>query len=242
MEHDKEADNLKAYLAKEGVESRDRFLKDEEEHILHLAGKILKKNLSKSDEEWSIALLATDEALQSYEKARGDFWPFASFIIKNRLTDHYRKESLKYKREISVDNRNFSGDDIGGEDPDLILQKELVRKTAVTVNLDLADEIESLNKELSDFGISFFDLAEVSPKSVKTRAGCKNAYEAIVKPPPLTGEIKETKNLPIVKILKREKLSRKLLERHRKYIIATVLIGTGDYPKISEYIPFISKR
>ena len=37
------------------------------------------------------------------------------------------------------------------------------------------------------------------------------------------------------------KVSRKTIERHRKYIIAAVIILTGDYPILAEYMKYMKE-
>ncbi|MCR5654559.1 MAG: hypothetical protein K6G07_02840, partial [Lachnospiraceae bacterium] len=88
MDQNKEAENLKARRARDDKDRRNTFLLDEEQHILRLAGKLCNRVVTKSDDEWSIALMAVDEALDRYDETRGDFWSFASYVMKNRLTDH----------------------------------------------------------------------------------------------------------------------------------------------------------
>jgi len=50
-----------------------------------------------------------------------------------------------------------------------------------------------------------------------------------------------TRQLPIKILQKNTDLPRKLLERHRKYIIAAMLILSGEYPLLAEYLPFFRK-
>ncbi len=50
-----------------------------------------------------------------------------------------------------------------------------------------------------------------------------------------------TKRLPIKIIQKNTNLPRKLLEHHRKYIVAAVIILSGDYPMLADYLSFIRK-
>ncbi|MBP7348788.1 MAG: hypothetical protein KA965_08915, partial [Butyrivibrio sp.] len=45
--------------------------------------------------------------------------------------------------------------------------------------------------------------------------------------------------LPVNEILVRAKVSRKMIDRHRKYLIATAMILDGDYPGLSEYLTFL---
>ena len=61
------------------------------------------------------------------------------------------------------------------------------------------------------------------------------AINSIVKPPLLVKEIKEKKYLPIKAILELINIRRKVIERHRDYIITAVIILTGDYGILKEY-------
>ena len=49
--------------------------------------------------------------------------------------------------------------------------------------------------------------------------------------------LRETKSLPIAELATRTGISKKVLERHRKYIITAAEIVSGDYPLLKEYIP-----
>jgi RNA polymerase sigma factor len=50
--------------------------------------------------------------------------------------------------------------------------------------------------------------------------------------------IKEKRYLPVSLIEKSLGISRKKIERMRKYIIAALIVTTGDYRYIKEYITF----
>ena len=100
---------------------------------------------------------------------------------------------------------------------------------------DLKWEIESLTEELSNFEISFFELAEVSPKSRKTKRLCFDVVNYIINNSELVDIIMNKHILPIKEITDNIKLNRKAIERHRKYIITAVIAITQDYPAIAEY-------
>jgi RNA polymerase sigma factor len=57
-----------------------------------------------------------------------------------------------------------------------------------------------------------------------------------MKSPELIDIIKNKKYLPVEKIAAGLKIPRKRIERGRNYIIAAVLILSGDYQFINEYI------
>lgn len=237
MTEKKAADNLKAVQAAQGKEELDRFLIEEQQHILLLTGKVLKKRVTESDEEYSVALRAVSEAVASYNKSRGDFWSYAAFVIKSRETDYYRSLSRIEEKELTVSPEVFGGETSEEDSYDSSLRSDINDKTAVYIDNDLKEEIELLSQKLKDFGISFFDLAECSPKAKKSKEACGNVLKAVFTPPPLIDEIIKNRALPIKKILDRQKVSRKLIDRHRKYLISASIILSGDYPLIAEYIP-----
>ncbi|MCR5403589.1 MAG: hypothetical protein K6E91_07180, partial [Butyrivibrio sp.] len=206
----------------------------EQDHILHLTARILKRTVSRSDEEWSIALLAVNEAIDSYEEERGKFWSYAALIIGSRIKDHYRAIS-KYQNEISISASSF-GDDLEEEDMQLGVQIEIREKTAVYVDTTLRDELEEFSKELTKYDIDLFELPKFAPKSQKTRQSCREIIKAIFLPPPIVDLLYKTKNLPVKEILERVDVKRKLIDRHRKYLIASTLVEAGDYPKMQPFV------
>ena len=237
MTRDTAAENERAIWAAQSTENLNQFLMEEEQHILRLTGKVLKREVTKSDDEWWVALMAVSEAVKKYDGSRGDFWSYAAFLIKSRETDLYRSGASRQKAEIAVAPELF-GNDPMEDGLDYSLQKDINDKTAYAVDNSLKEEIEELTQVLDGFGIDFFDLAECSPKAEKTKDGCARVVRAIFTPPPLLQEILRSKNLPAKKIMEREKVSAKLLERHRKYLLSVVLILSGDYPLIADFIPF----
>lgn len=236
MEDQKTRDNLRALDAGKDREKKERFLYEEQDHILHLTARILKRTVSDSDEEYSIALLAVSEAIDSFDDEKGAFWNYAALVIKRRIIDNVRANSGR-EAELSVAPETFSGDFPDDEsDASISISRQVMNKTASYVDNSLKDEIEALSQELSEYGIDLFDLPALAPKSAKTRASCISLLKGFFTPPPLTGELKRTKSLPMKEMVKRSGESRKLADRYRKYLIAAALVRAGDYNGISEYI------
>ena len=230
-------DEERVLSAKEDPQAKNSFLTEEQDHILRLTSKILGRTISRSDDEWSVGFIAVSEAIDSFEPSKGSFWSYASVVIKSRLTDAFRKQKRTYN-EISVSPDTFSGE-VDEENESLNIQLEVTDKIAVEslgVNNSLKMELDALNAELSVFDISLKDLYECSPKSSKTKQSCSMIVNAIFLPPPIVRMIRETKKLPIKDILNRIKISSKIIDRHRKYLIAVSIILDGDYPFITEYV------
>ena len=54
--------------------------------------------------------------------------------------------------------------------------------------------------------------------------------------------MRETKALPVKEILAVSDVKKKILERHRKYIIVAAEILNGEYPLLAEYMNYIRKQ
>jgi len=109
-------------------------------------------------------------------------------------------------------------------------------------NSDLKLEIEEANKVFSAYGFSFFDLSECSPRANKTKKACAKAVSYILDNPVLIRELQSSKQLPLKIIENNSKVPRKILERHRKYIIAAIEILSGEYPYLAEYMRYIREE
>ncbi|MCR5054891.1 MAG: hypothetical protein K6A69_08620 [Lachnospiraceae bacterium] len=235
LTENKEADNEKALRAKSSLSAKNDFLTIEARHILHLTARILKRTVSINDDEWSVALMAVSEAIDTYEPEKNDFWNYAALVIGSRLKDHYRSEARR-SNELLVSNDIFDGEP-EEDSSDLGLKIEVRDVTAVVVDTGLKEEIQLLREELLEYGIELFDLPEHSPKAAKTKKTCGEILRSFFTPPPLTDELKKTKNFPFSSLTKRIRVSRKLVDKHRKFLIASVLIKAGDYPELKDYLP-----
>ena len=239
MKRDIKAENEAAAKASSDSEYREIFLGGNEEHILRLASQIIKKSITKSDDEYSVALIAVSEALDGYDAAKGDFWGYAAFVIKSRLYDMYRKEG-RHSSEIAVPPDSFSGE-LSDEDPQLELKlsvRDRLSEDDTGADNTARYEIEALTEELKSFGISFFDI-DRSPRTASTRSMCAKVIKAVFLPPPLVALLRKTGLFPAKEVMARQSVSRKFLDKYRKYLIASTLILDGDYPFLAEYVKYL---
>ena len=73
------------------------------------AAKTLRRGVSDSDDEQSIAMMAFHEAVLAYERLRGAFLPFAAKAIRSRIIDFHRREQ-RHRGQLSLRETN-DGDD-----------------------------------------------------------------------------------------------------------------------------------
>lgn len=183
------------------------------------------------DDELSIALIAFVEAIRSYDSTRGSFLSFAQNVIKRRIIDHYRKEK-RFGNVVSLTEYYKDSED----EKDLSAAESIERYSTDEISEYRRLELEELKKELEKWEISFFELVDASPKHDKTRKMCSDILQFLLSQPELVKSIKNKKTLAIAEIEKALRIPRKNIERMRKYILATLIIKTGDYQFIKDYI------
>ncbi|NCC87005.1 MAG: RNA polymerase subunit sigma [Clostridia bacterium] len=216
-----------------------KLVEDQKHFIINCTFKATRKYVRTSDDEWSIALSAFYDAVKSYDESKGGFLPYAELMIKRKLIDYYRT-GKKYASEYLVNPSVFEAGP-NEENEDIGLKIEITEKLVENTDYSLKDEIEAANAELMKFGFSFFDLADCSPKSQKTKEACKKAVLYILDNNIIMGEIYSSKQLPLKVIQKNTDLPRKILENYRRYIIAAIEILSGEYPGLAGYISYIRK-
>ncbi len=212
-----------------------------ENFILKSASSIARSYVSKSDDEWSIALAAFTEAVRTYSMDKGSFLNFAELVIRRRTIDYIRSKS-RYAPEISINPALFDTESDDEDEDDISIKIAVAEKVSNPVDNSLKLEIELANDVFSSYGFTFFDLSDCSPKAKKTKQSCAKAVAYMLKNPILVSNMKVMKLLPVKIIEKNAKIPRKVLERHRKYIIAAVEIISGDYPYLAEYMRFIREE
>lgn len=229
---------IMAENAKNDEDSMNNLIIQYENFILKCASVAAHSYISKSDDEWSIALAAFTEAVKKYSAEKGSFLNFAELVIRRRIIDFMRSKS-RYAPEITVNPSLFNFD---VTEEDYFMQSEIAKKVSTSDDNSVKLEIYLANEIFSAYGFSFMDLSECSPKAEKTKRACAKAVAYMIKNPILTSEMKIKKQLPLNIIEKQTKVPRKLLERHRKYIVAAVEIMSGDYPYLASYMQYIREE
>ena len=234
-----------AIRAKEDMLYRNHFLQENTKFILTRAYAAIGHYVTESDDEWSIALLAFNDSIDRFDPEKGEFEGFASLVIRRRLYDYLRSEK-RFSSEIALEPYAMDADDMRDTDEVNSLALEVQQKTVEQAvsgqdTRDIKDEIEAVGEILNGYGFTFMDLADASPKAQKTKDNCAKVVAVILKDQELQDKLRSQKSLPIRDILSSINVPRKLLERHRRYIIAAVEILNGDFPLLAEYMDTIRK-
>ncbi len=218
---------------------REELIHRNEQMILRTASLACRRFVSRSDDEWSVALGAFSKAVDVYSREKGDFLPFAQMLIKRELIDSYRRQKNSL-REIPVIPHVLEGSGEPEEDTEGAYLA-IVKNSREAGDHSLRDEILAANELLSAYGFRFFDLTECSPQQEKTRKECALAVRAVLSDPALLAAMEKTRRLPVRALAAASGVSRKTLDRYRKYIIMAVLVLNGDYPQLAEYLKFVKE-
>ena len=225
------------YAAKEDNQKADELICRYIPYIRAEASKFMSRLCTEQDDEYSIAMIAFHEAILAYSWERGAFLPYAATLIRNRLIDEYRKEK-RHQGKVSLD---------AAEDEDGLTLMDQVADSrdhyAESQNLEATQqEIAELSAVMAQFGVTFSDVAEHTPKQDRTMEVCLAAIHYGMAQPELLEELLRTKKLPLTQLVKGSGGERKTLERHRKYILAMLLIQTNGYEIIRGHLRHVWKK
>lgn len=225
------------------LEERIRIAKDsrkETEHLLMDYLPFIKKNIIGMnhgvidyDDMLVIGMMAFTQSVQSYHAEKGTFLAYASKVIKNRIIDEERRELKHSSKFILLHRENENGEvKAEPEEQDAVdqYQRELERKA-------LAEEINDFSTELTKYQIQFSELPRVCPKHKKSRELCSDLAMEIKNHPELSEAFVRKHRLPQAELALKFHISVKTIEKHRKYIVAMVVLMMGDYPNIHTFIP-----
>ena len=188
------------------------------------------------DDELSIAMIAFHEAVLSYASVRGPFLKYAALLIRSRLIDYQRREK-RNSGMLSLETPVGDGDTAWGElIPDTHdYAGELVLREATR------DEIVELTVQMKGFGVSLADVADNCPRQHRTLEACRRVVRYMRSQPDLMQEFLRTGKLPMAKICAGSGAERKTLERHRKYLVALLLIQTNGYEILRGHLAQVMK-
>ncbi|MWC29035.1 RNA polymerase sigma factor SigI [Paenibacillus sp. MMS18-CY102] len=215
---------------------RAAFIAQYEPYILKVTSRFCKRYIDPiQNEEYSVALIAFNEAIDGFNEAAGrSFLGFAETVIRRRLIDYVRKEQRHWQ---SVPYSAFDR-----EDEDQLTSNPIETAQAMhkheqdRVKEDRKQEIQTFAALLGQYGISFSDLADQAPKHADTRGMLFAIGKLAASDPLLYNPILEKGRLPVSELAGQAGVSRKTIERNRKYIMALVLLVMGEYPYLRAYI------
>ncbi|HEY4552308.1 MAG TPA: RNA polymerase sigma factor SigI [Bacillaceae bacterium] len=195
---------------------------------------VCKRYIDDSDDEFSIGLIAFNDALYKYEKSKGaSVLAFAEVMIRRRVIDYIRQQAKH--QNISMEKGMLED---GEENAQLTIEhtlsfEEYEREQTAEAR---REEIMYYSLALAEYGLQFEDLADQAPKHEDARVNAMKVAKVVAENKEMLQYLQEKKRLPMKQLQQKVEVSRKTIERNRKYIIAIVIIMIGDYIFLKDYI------
>jgi len=214
---------------------RDDLIHAYKPFVAKVVSSICKRYISENDDEFSIGLIAFNEAIDKFSNEKGNsLLSFADILIRRKVIDYIRQQA-RGPQTVSV---NFESEFLDEDRPSSSIEDEIsiedYRKKSE--EQQRRDEIIQFQQVLLEFGLSFQDIVQQSPKHADARRNAIEVARTIIENEELKQQLLDKKRLPIKQLEKLVSLSRKTIERNRKYIIAISLIFMGDYIYLRDYL------
>ncbi|GKU75901.1 RNA polymerase sigma factor SigI [Paenibacillus sp. L3-i20] len=215
---------------------REQFIAEYSPYIAKVTSGFCKRYIEPgSDDEFSVAMLAFNEAINHFDSDAGkSFLGFAKTVIQRRLIDHVRKE----QRHLQVVPYSMFDSEAEDQSTYNVLDTKQAMAAHETNRADTERkmEIAELSQELGKYGITFAELVELSPKHADSRMMLIGIAGTLAADANLLEVLRQTGRMPIKELILACAVSRKTIERNRKYIIAIAIIMTGAYPYMNDYL------
>ncbi|KEZ52655.1 RNA polymerase sigma factor SigI [Metabacillus indicus] len=195
---------------------------------------VCKRYIDEKDDEFSIGLIAFNEAIEKYSTEKGSsLLAFAELIIKRKVIDYIRKEA-RNAQTVNIDLQEHEEGEASQSKIEAELSVEEHQK--LIEQEQRREEIVYFHKVLQEFGLSFSELMENSPKHMDARQNAIKVAQVLIEHDELKRILFAKKQLPVKQLESLVSVSRKTIERNRKYIIAMTIILSGDYVYLKDYI------
>jgi len=212
--------------------NRTKFIEENKNFIYGIAYKICKRKLDwNNDDELSIALISFNTACDKYSEDRGNFFSYASVIIKNSLIDFFRKTGNTPYIIFNNDN-----DDINTTEY-IDYKISLNQYELDCENAKRSEEIAEFSMELAKYKLSLNELINSSPSHIDTRNNLLNVALLCSSNEDILNYIKSKRLLPISQIALFTNCKKRYLEKWRRYLLTLILIlSSKNYPYIKSYL------
>lgn len=212
-------------------------LDDVYDHLVRFCLRVISKTRGKyinsNDDEAAIIPNVILDVIDKYDPEQGSFMCYLGQAIRNRTIDGLRRERRNpMARPVSLDPDFFQTCNESEFFGDII--DDLARR----------QELEAYERLLAPFNLSMNTLSNVSPRRPSTREQARRAAWAIAQDSDASTYLLNKGMLPHKILGERFHITRSILERYRKFIIAVVLVYVYDLGYIKPYVApaFLDER
>ncbi len=210
---------------------RENFIKDYIPFVIKVLSNSSKSKIDiKNSDEYSIGLIAFNEAIEKYDNNKNkkgfNFFSFAELIIKRRIIDHFRLNSKNKETPFSY----FEADG------DCFHEKYLQDESWTRYDrIEVFQEIKHYSGALNDFGININDLHKYTPKHKDSIRMCVDIARKIAGNREIYNKLIRKKYFPMKDIMKIVNVHPSTIEKNRKFIISVCVIYGNNYEYLKTY-------
>lgn len=207
---------------------KEEFIERYRPYIVKIVSSTIGKYIhSEESEEYSIGLMAFNEAIDSFNPNMNvNFFKYCSVVINHRIIDYIRKD----KRSNRMLPFSYLENTDGFEEKYLISDSHYQYE-----KIEFKEEVLLLEKQLKEFGITFEDLVAASPKHRDSRELYISIARVLADNKILYDKMMRKKCIPLSDLMRLVKVNKKTVERNRKYIIAVSLVLGSSFEDIKEF-------
>lgn len=226
-------------IQKGNEDDKNNLIREYMPFIKKVLSNQLKRYIQEEDEAFSVGLIAFNEAIEKYNYKRGNFLTFASMVIKSRMIDKLRSDSRR-SNEVYMSQLNFNSEE--DDDYNYNYAENIMAIEGFESTIETKLDIKSLVEVMQEYGVTLEDLINNGPKHKDTREKAIDIGKYVFKNNHLKEKFLRTKNLPTNQLMTDFEISKKVIQRSRKFIIAIILILDSDLDTLKEYISHDERR
>lgn len=212
---------------------KEKFIEDYIPFVLKVVSSFYSSKIIdlKSSDEYSIGLMAFDEAIEKFDGNRGkNFIKFAELVIKRRMVDYFRNISSVCKNEIPF---SYFG---SKSDADIEEQLNLSNRGIEMDRYEFIYELKDFSRQLEDYGLNIGDLPDYMPKHKDSKQMCIGIAKKIVENRNIYDKLRNKKYFHMKELSKIIDVHPKTVERNREFIICLCIIYGNDYGNFKTYL------
>ena len=160
------------------------------------------------DEEFVIALSAFAEAIQRYDRQRGNFLSYVGLVIRSRLLT-FLQEEKNCPDVVSLD---------------ALMELGYEPEASEVKDEDLHEEILAYQQELEKFGLSLDTMVECSPNHRNTRETAILVAEQASRDEEIVSDTYRKRKLPVRAVARLCHVTEKIVKTSKHFILGTMLI------------------
>lgn len=211
------------------VIARETMIKHYKPYILNVVHHVLSRYVTWSDEETSLAMIAFNRAIDTFKHDQGkSFVNYAYLLIKRDLIDYLRKNKAAPRELLSSEEETHPYHD----------QKAVEQYQEAIQQSELTEEILEFKAVLASYQISLSELEASAPKHKRSRRRLIEMSEAFCQHTTLVQQLTTKQRLPATAFSKRSGFQKKTIEKHRKYLIALILLKIN--PQLQRLTTFVT--